>query len=574
MSELISTLARAQELFFSALEAQEVHDLPTAERLYREALELAPGRSSILNNLATVLHRQERYAESLAFSERLAALEPQNVDALVGQGLALAGLGRDAEALRFHEGALALEPDHVGALIGRAQSHAATGNSEAAIADLDRVLLLAPDNVDALVNRGNVLVDRHCPEAALADYRTAISIDPANAGILANLGHALLESGQPREALEACEKALRLDPHHPDAMQNRGNALRDLQRHDEALQSYRQAQQLAPDRAGPYWNESLCHLMQGDLAQGWRHYDRGWDAGQRGRHPKLRAAFWDGARVSGTLLAWGEQGIGDQILHCGMLDDLKQKADRLLVAVDPRLLPLLRRSYPGIDFMSLRDLPQARDIDMQIAMGDLGKHLRPEWEAFPRNRRAYLKADDHQVEELRSMLAADGMLVCGVSWRSANPRLGRFKTLPLTALRPLMSLPGVKFVDLQYGDTADEIAALGAAGGKSLTRVAGIDNFNDIDSLAALISACDLVVSVSNTTVHLAGALGKTTCVMLPHAQGTLWYWHTPFLTSPWYPACRLLRQPSPGDWGPVVTTVTAAAALARDEKLSLKTNT
>ncbi len=517
---------------------------------------MAPDRSSILHNLAAVLHRQGRYEESLACCGRIAALNPHDVDALLGQGNALAGLGRDREALLFCERALALEPDHVGALICRAQALAATGKSNAAMADLDRALQLAPDNVEALINRGNVQIDRHCPEAALDDYRRAISIDPANAGIFANLGHALLEAGQPREALEACDMALRLDPDNPDAMLNRGNALRDLQRHGEALECYRLAQQLSPDRAGPYWNETLCHLIQGNLEQGWRHYDRGWETGQRGRHPNILAPAWDGAPVSGSLLAWGEQGIGDQILHCGMLADLKKLANRLSVAVDPRLLPLLRRSFPDIDFMSLRDLRQARDIDMQVALGDLGKYLRPAWNAFPKNRRAYLASDDQQMRQLRSVLAADGQLICGISWRSANPRLGRFKTLSLAALSPLLSLPGVKCVDLQYGDTATEVAELNAACGNILTQVTGIDNFNDIDSLASLISACDLVVSVSNTTVHLAGALGKATCVMLPHAQGTLWYWHTPFDASPWYPGCELIRQHAPGDWGPVVAEV------------------
>jgi ADP-heptose:LPS heptosyltransferase len=87
--------------------------------------------------------------------------------------------------------------------------------------------------------------------------------------------------------------------------------------------------------------------------------------------------------------------------------------------------------------------------------------------------------------------------------------------------------------------------------------VDAVDNFNDIDGVAALIDACDLVITVSNTTAHLAGALGKRVFVMLPYAQGRLWYWHEGRADSPWYPSARLLRQPAMGDWASVIESAT-----------------
>ena len=61
--------------------------------------------------------------------------------------------------------------------------------------------------------------------------------------------------------------------------------------------------------------------------------------------------------------------------------------------------------------------------------------------------------------------------------------------------------------------------------GIEVLKLEEIDNFNDIDGLASLIDACDCVVSVSNTTVHIAGAIGKETYLMLPQGEGRLWYW-------------------------------------------------
>ena len=81
----------------------------------------------------------------------------------------------------------------------------------------------------------------------------------------------------------------------------------------------------------------------------------------------------------------------------------------------------------------------------------------------------------------------------------------------------------------------------------------------DIDGLAALIEACDLVITISNTTAHLAGALGKPVFLLLPYSQGRLWYWQTQRSNTLWYPGMRVFRQQTPGDWAGVVAGVISA---------------
>lgn len=550
----MTNLAKAQELFFAALDAQNRNDLEGAERLYKEALIQAPDRPSILNNLAVVLQLQGKYPESRQCCERLLELNPADATAWMNLGNVQAGLQQVPEALASYGKSLAIDPGYVEALVNRAGALAMAGRHAEALADLDHALQIAPDHPEARLNRGNALIDLHRPEEALEDYRRCLEQDPGNAKILSSLGNALLEAGNPQESLAVCEQALTIDPAYAEACQNRGNALRDLKRYDEALQDYARAQNLAPSQPGAYWNESLCRLLLEDFEGGWRHYPQGWAAGQRGRQKPLFAQpEWNGAHVDGTLLAWGEQGIGDQILHASMLEQLQACARRLLVAVDPRLIPLFRRSFPGIGFVSLADLLRIDGFDVQVALGDIGAHLRKTRDSFPQDRGAFLSADRARAQELGKRLHADGNFVCGISWRSANPRLGRFKSLALPELAAMVSMPGVSCVDLQYGDTREERETLQKDFGLDLVHVGEIDNFRDIDGLAALIAACDMVVSVSNTTVHLAGALGKPTAILLPYAQGNLWYWHENRDTSLWYPSCRLLRQSRADDWSNVI---------------------
>ena len=53
---------------------------------------------------------------------------------------------------------------------------------------------------------------------------------------------------------------------------------------------------------------------------------------------------------------------------------------------------------------------------------------------------------------------------------------------------------------------------------------------------AALIQAVDIVITISNSTAHLAGALGKPTLLLLPSGKGQLWYWTEVDSHIPWYP--------------------------------------
>ena len=74
-----------------------------------------------------------------------------------------------------------------------------------------------------------------------------------------------------------------------------------------------------------------------------------------------------------------------------------------------------------------------------------------------------------------------------------------------------------------------------------------IDSLGNLDDFAAQISALDLVISTSNTTMHMAGALGKQVWTLLPYIPG--WRWMLEREDTPWYPSMRLFRQNELGTW-------------------------
>ncbi|MDX2225456.1 MAG: hypothetical protein SFV21_22070, partial [Rhodospirillaceae bacterium] len=146
-----------------------------------------------------------------------------------------------------------------------------------------------------------------------------------------------------------------------------------------------------------------------------------------------------------------------------------------------------------------------------------------------------------------------------------NAPNSRHKSTSLADWRPILSAPGVVFVDLQYGDTLAERAAAGA----ELVHLQDMDLTNDLDGLAALTAACDLVITVSNTTAHLAGALGVPTWVLVATGWGSLWYWGAGTPDTPWYPTAKIFTRRSGQDWRPLLTEVAEALQGFRDSQAS-----
>jgi hypothetical protein len=244
-------------------------------------------------------------------------------------------------------------------------------------------------------------------------------------------------------------------------------------------------------------------------------------------------------------------------MFASMPDEARARVGRLKLITDPRLIPLFQRSFPAIEVIALEAAQRRSDFQWQLPMGDLCGLLRTNEGDFLRNRKPYLRADPVRAASLRPELPAGRR--CGIAWFSKNVLIGGHKRLGLEPIRALLGAAGWQFIDLQYGDTREVRDQLHRETGVSIRRIESVDNFNDLEGLAALIDSCELIVTVSTAVAHLAGALGTTVFLMLPHAQGRFWYWQAVRDDALWYPHMRLFRQPRPGDWMTVARHVVAA---------------
>src|SRR5262245_4426827 len=543
--------ARAHSLLGIALSNVGRHEEALASLDRAIALGSADAHGSRADTLAAL----GRLAEAVESFDRALALDPSSVADWCNRGAALIDLGRAAQAAESFARAIALAPDFVEAHYNHGNALAQIERHVDAVASYDRALALKPDYVDALNNRANALDRLGCAQDSLASVERALALAPDHAGALVTCSVILRKLRRSAEALTCCERALAPKPDDTDALTARGDLLIDLERFDEAIATLDRIVALKPDDVAAKWNKSLVCLGLERFHEGWPLYEHRW-AGAKGLVPRAyKGPRWSGGRVDGTLLIWGEQGLGDEILYASMLPDVIARTSSVVLEAEPRLAPLFVRSFPSIKVIGCEPELFAGRIDAQEPIGGLGRFLRMSWTDFPRRERGYLVADTVRTQTLRQRLA-DGRFVIGLSWLSKAPVGGQSKSARLADFEALLRLEGCGFVDLQYGDTSEERAALVRDLGITVERLPDIDNTNDLDGLAALMSACDAVVTVSSTTAHLAGALGRPTWVMVPHGFARIWYWFHARSKSPWYPRVEVRRQQSGQPWAAVVTSV------------------
>jgi hypothetical protein len=266
------------------------------------------------------------------------------------------------------------------------------------------------------------------------------------------------------------------------------------------------------------------------------------------------------------LLVWGEQGVGDEIMFAGLVPDVLGAGPRCVLDCDPRLYPLFARSFPDVAVISgyNPDRDSELDIAAHLPSGSLPGLFRTTRESFMATTSPYLFADPAKRAKFRSKYH-DGKLLVGLAWHTRNTKSGRIRSIDLSSFAPLFSLSRVQWVSLQYGDH-DSLQGQADAAGAPLLIDREVDQLTDIDGFAAQVAAMDLIVTIDNSTAHLAAALGVPTWLLLPFAPD--WRWLVTGDVSPWYPPIRLFRQTGIGDWHSVLERVASALTAA------LKTHT
>ncbi|MBI1684970.1 tetratricopeptide repeat protein [Caulobacter hibisci] len=561
---------------------------PVGDSASKEALARLTRQTQTLGNSAQArLLEQAIGAVRKHDYERAAklALKALSTDDKLGVAWHVLGVSREklgdfSGSMQCYEAALRLLPseDAVAGDLGRL---AYRMDMPEIAAKLFRIHVKAqPHDVAGVNNLACALRDLNANSEAIDILRPAIQEHPQQPILWNTLGTVMCSLGDGATAVTFFDEALRLNPDFGKGYHNRAYARLDLGDAEGALDDCDKGIACSDSRediATMQFARSTILLALGRVEEGWSAYEARLspDLGDAPRFV-IEAQPWrigeplDGKR----LLVVAEQGLGDEVMFANLLPDLKERlgADGSMgLVVERRLKTLFERSFPGVEVSqhrtvayegrTYRSAPNVAEVsryDAWTPIASLLPVLRPTAQAFPERER-FLEPDPERVAHWRKVLEdAPAGLKVGLLWKSLKldgERARQFS--PFQLWEPVLKTPGVSFINIQYGDCAEEIAYARDMLGVEVWQPPGIDLKEDLDEVAALTCALDLTIGFSNATINLAGACGAPiwmiTAAKAWTRLGTDHY--------PWYPQAKTFVAKNFAEWPEIMARIATALA-------------
>jgi len=520
----------------------------------------------------------------------LAILQADERNGLAWHVLAIARekAGGLSEALNAYDAALRILPEDPAIAHDLARLAQRLGHLDIAEKLLLRFLSVEPGHVEGTNNLACVLRDQKRYDEAIDRLRELIEIETDSPTLWNTLGTVLSDQGRMGESLPFFDEALRLDAGFAKARYNRANVLQPLGEAERALADLDAAMEGAETR----YEDAMMRMARAMLLMSMGRLKAGFDAYEVRLDPEMPEAMrvvvdaprWDPAKedIRGKrLLVVGEQGIADEMVFGTCLPDVIEAVGpggKVFIAVEPRLVDLYQRSFPAavvgghravrIEGRLHRYCPFMEEIgeregkaDVWVPMASLCALYRTEIGAFP-DRDGYLTPDPVKVARWKGELETLGPgLKVGLHWKSlvlTGVRARYFSSFE--RWKPVLTTPGCVMVNLQCGDVTEDLAAAEAAGVRIWTPPMNLKD--DLDDLAAISSALDLVIGPGIAGTNIAAATGaRTWLIHAPddwHLLGTDRY--------PFYPRVRTFATGGFDGWPRAIDEVRAALEALVDE--------
>jgi len=470
--------------------------LAEAKKIYLNILNLNQENKSILEILADICIQQNKYDEACVYFSKLERLDEHNVLHLTNFAFTLDKLGQFNFALQV----------------------------------LARAKEIDPSEINIYLNETVTLCNLKRFDDARRSALIALKLEPYSAISFNNLGAVFQKLGDNDSAKTAFIAAIEIDPTYLDPKINLAGLFEKYYEYEKSRIEYEKILFENPNLDKLTTNTikakmAYSYLRIGDLKKGWEYYELGMNKEipfESSRNPKrnFNKPKWNGEDLTDkTILIWGEQGIGDEILFGSCICDFQKIKANIIIECEHRLVTTFQRSFPksvvretaySSDHLMLA---KYHDYDFHIPMGSLMSHFRKRIEDFDLSQPYLLVCKDKaSTYEKRLSKVSTNQIRIGISWRSGL--LLAERNTNYTAILdwgPIFSIPGIDFVNLQYGECEDELINAESKFGINIIRWDDLDLKNDIDSTLSLISRLDYVISIGNAVCDMSAAIGVTT---------------------------------------------------------------
>ena len=496
---------------------KEIGNLRQAIESYRASLEINPNDTEVLLNCGNALKSYGDFDQAIEIYSQALQLDPNSTAAQANMDKAVEEKTDIDKQVSTYARMSNLEIGSAEMVNFTATLLKARGYPDAAVDSYKQAIKLKPDYAEAYLNMGNILKDKGELDAALESYKKATKVKPDYAEAHYNMGISLLHKDDEYAAIDSFKQAIKVKPDYAEAHSSVGSILNFQGYLEKAIEAYKKALLFKPNYAEAHQNLSFAFLQNGNLKEGLEEYEWRWKtAAYLTSKRSFSQPLWDGKNsLQGkTILVWCEQGVGDTINWSSCLPLLASQAKCCILECQKKLVPLLSRSFPNIEVKAEnRNLDLERfDFDFHLPMGSLYKNFIPK---ISQNAKAdaFLTPDPARVKFWRERLKSlgNGPYV-GISWKSSNMsplRLPNYASI--SDWSSILTLPNVTFINLQYIDFADDLTKIKNELGVKVHNFDNLDHHGNLDDVAALAAALDIVVSTSSSVPLITAGVGTST---------------------------------------------------------------
>jgi len=443
---------------------------------------------------AEALLRMELFNEALQEYAKIVQLAPKNITALNNFSLALIRNNKYNDALEIINYVLEIDPNNFAASINSCSVHQALREYEQALKASLKAISISPDSAVAYLNLGTALAFQDREEDARQAYLLASTLDPNDILIKINLAQLEEKSGDRKSAIKIYEEML-------DSNLTAAQA--------ELIKFYL----------------SFSYLYFGELSKGWDYYDYGFTPILPSTSIRSLRKFhqprWDGSfDTNQKILIWREQGLGDEILFATCLPDLYRLNLNIILECEVRLVNIYKRRFPNwairSESVDAEGFSAISDFDLHYPLGSLPRIFRNHKSDFTKHKDPLFFPNKLLKEKYSKLLEPyENKIKVGISWRGGF--LNAIRNKNYTSLRDwggILKNDEFVFVNLQYGECEQEICEVEDELKIKIIRWDHLDLKNDIESLLALISNLDHVVTVGTAVSTIAASVGAHTILL------------------------------------------------------------
>jgi len=489
--------------------------------------------------LALALTQHKNYTEAFLEIEKALKINKNKIEFIIFKGNLSREIKNYEQALLSFQIALHINRKNIDALYWTAVTMYQMGQKNSALNIVNNAISIE-ESIKLKILKIKCLEDLNLFKDALNEYDSILEKNPIEIKALLGKSDLLRRIFKYDLALEYANIAMEIDGKNINCYLMKSVIYKDMQNIEQSLNVLNEGLNIKPKSEQANFNKSIILLQSGMLKKGWELYEWRWRVAEWTSVPlSTSKPAWNGEKDV-ALYIWPEQGIGDEVMFASIFNDVKKDVESLIIKIDSRLRMIYERSFPNVKFVCSNEEVNDRDYDYHLPIGSLPKFYRNNLSDFNDKNNGYLKTNKLIESNLSPyFIKYVSKRKIGISWKSKNPLSGMKRSAELEDVIKYINDNEAIFVNLQYGDVRSEIEEVRKKG-FNIINIEEIDNMKDIDGLLSIINLCDEIISIDNSTVHFAGAIGKKTEVLMHESADFRWEMHGN--TTKWYKSLSLKR--------------------------------